>query len=254
VTDVPDWPTPVNVPDLDSGVVHLWRIHLLRERGAIEACVALLSSDERERMERFHFDLHRERFALRRGALRMLLGRYLAVDSRRVEFRYSPKGKPEVGSPETEDPLRFNFSDSSDWALLGLTRRDRIGVDIEEMRGHSDLETLARDHFSPRECEEFLSLPPSEKIAGFYNAWTRKEAWLKACGEGLSVPLSDFDVSLAPGEPPRLLRVRDEPGLLGCWALRACDPAPGYVGAVAVERERFRLLTWTFEMAGRARS
>ena len=251
---IPDWTIPETVPDLGAGVVHLWRISLLRERSAIDACVQLLSADERERMERFHFDVHRERFALRRGALRILLGRYLAVDPRRVELHYSPKGKPEVEPPDANEPLRFNLSDSSDWALLGLTRRDRIGVDIEEMRAHSDLETLARDHFSPHECEEFLSLQVSERTAGFYNAWTRKEAWLKACGDGLSVPLGDFDVSLTPGEPPRLLRVRGEPSPPRGWALRAFDPVPGYVGAVAVERERFRLLTWTFELAGRAAS
>ncbi len=249
MSDLPYWPTPVTIPDLGAGVVHLWRIPLLRERRAIETCLQLLSADERKRMNRFHFDEHRERFALRQGALRIVLGHYLAVDPRRVELHYSPKGKPEVEPPDALAPLRFNLSDSSDWAIVGLTRRDRIGVDIEEMRAHADLETLALDHFSLHEREELLSLPPSERVAGFYNAWTRKEAWLKACGDGLSVPLSDFDVSLTPGEPPRLLRVRDGAGPPRDWALRGCDPAPGYVGAVAVESERFRLLTWTFELA-----
>ena len=232
-----------------GGEIHLWRIPLLAEPGIAADRARLLIDDELDRMGRYRFERDRERFAMCRGALRILLGRYLSIDPRQVRLRYSPKGKPELdqtaGTRHRHD-LRFNLSDSSDWALLAITRGDEIGVDIERVRPLPDAEILARDHFSPREYDEYKALPPSEKLAGFFNCWTRKEAWLKATGEGITVPLDRFDVTLVPGQGPRLLRVEGDPDAPARWALYDCVPAQDYVGAIAVKGKPSHRVAMTF--------
>lgn len=248
-----EWRSTAAVPALAPGEIHLWRIALSREADLVQRRALLLSSDERARMRRFHFDLHRERFAIRRGALRVLLGCYLQIDPGHVTFQYSSRGKPELEQPTQDHVLRFNLSDSSDWALLGVTLDHPIGVDIEHLRPLPDADTLARDYFSSLEHEKYRSIAPMERLAGFYNCWTRKEAWLKARGDGLSVPLDSFDVTLVPGQPPRLLGVRNAPVDPRRWSLYACTPADDYVAAIAVEREDSQLLQMTFDDSGGAR-
>lgn len=220
---------------IDRGEVHLWRIPLDRNPGGVARAAALISPDEIERMLRFRFDVHRERFALRRAGLRIILARYLDIEPGRLGFTCSPRGKPEISSPDGDPGLRFNLSDSEDLALVGVVPQRRIGVDVEYARPVREMDSIARRHFSPREYEEYLKAPPSGRTACFYNAWTRKEAWLKARGDGLWAGLSSFDVTLAAGSEPRLLAVRGEPAEADRWRLHAFTPAQGYVAAVAVE-------------------
>lgn len=220
---------------IDPGEVHLWRIPLHRDPEGVARAAALISPDEVERMLRFRFDVHRERFALRRAGLRILLARYLDLEPARLSFTCSPRGKPEISSPAGETGLRFNLSDSEDLALLGIVPGRRIGVDVEHARPVREMDSIARRHFSPLEYEQYLKAAPDRRTECFYNAWTRKEAWLKARGDGLWAGLSGFDVTLASGSEPRLLEVRGEPGEAERWRMHAFAPAPGYVAAVAVE-------------------
>lgn len=192
-------------------------------------------------MARFRFDVHRERFALRRGAMRTILGSYLGLGPSEIRFRYSAKGKPEIESaPEAAGP-KFNLSDSEDLAILGVTPDADIGVDVEQRRPTRDLDALARRYFSEREQAEYFDLPESQRVEGFYSCWTRKEALLKATGEGITVDLKGFDVTLAPGRPAELLEMRSPPGEAGMWRLYALEPRRGFAAAVAVPSRSLRL-------------
>jgi len=231
---------------LGAREVHLWRVPLTRESEAIERGAALLSADERLRRGRFRFAIHRDRFALRRGALRRILTMYLGIAPGDLRFTYSPHGKPELDAVHGDPGLRFNLSDSADLALLGVTRAGRIGVDVEQVSSLREMDAIARRHFSDREYADYMGAPPEQRTICFYNAWTRKEAWLKASGDGLSGDLSSFDVTLAVGSPPRLLAVRDRPHEAARWRLHACEPGAGYVGAVAVEEAGAELVEKSF--------
>jgi 4'-phosphopantetheinyl transferase len=235
------WETPPSDLGLAPAEIHLWRIGLRPSQRDLHQRGALLSEDERARASRFRFDLHRDRFIARRGALRIILARYLRVDPGAIEFSYSPRGKPEVPQPRAAGALRFNLSDSDDLAMLGVTLDDLIGVDVEHTRPLQDMDALARDHFSQRERAEYERLAAPRRASGFYNCWTRKEAWLKARGEGIAADLTGFDVTLIPGRPPRLRSVRDDPEEASRWRLYGFRPLADYTAAVAVRRERSRL-------------
>jgi 4'-phosphopantetheinyl transferase len=142
------------------------------------------------------------------------------------------------------DELRFNVSHSHGLALYAVTRRRKIGIDIERVRPISGPEQLAARFFSAGENAELCALPEHVKHEAFFNCWTRKEAYVKARGEGLSLPLNQFDVSLNPGEPARLLRVERDPQEAARWSLQGLTPAPGYVAALAVEGHGWRLACW----------
>jgi 4'-phosphopantetheinyl transferase len=221
---------------IGAGEVHLWTIPLTRDSEAIDRAAAVLSPEERTRRGRFRFAIHRDRFALRRGAMRRILSRYCGLDPAELGFTVSAHGKPELDEAlHGVTGIRFNLSDSADLAILGVTRAGRIGVDVERLDPMREMDAIARRHFSDREYEDYLSAPHERRVTCFYNAWTRKEAWLKACGDGLSAGLSSFDVTLLPGVPPRLVEVRGRPGEAARWTMHAWSPAAGYVAAVIVE-------------------
>lgn len=190
-----------------------------------------MSGDELARASRFVFDLHRNRYLAGRLALRELLGRYLDRAPSDVRFAYSPYGKPELPG----ERLRFNIAHSDDLAVIGLTEQDRLGVDVERIRELEDIDGLARTVFSTRELDVFLALPGASKTQAFFNCWTRKEAFVKAVGDGLSHPLDVFDVSLRPGEEARLLEVSGSTARAAAWSLFDVSPMDGWAGAVAVE-------------------
>ncbi|MGH9867320.1 MAG: 4'-phosphopantetheinyl transferase family protein [Candidatus Polarisedimenticolia bacterium] len=226
--------------DLPEGELHLWRIRLHGPVESVARAAALLSDDERDRMARYRFEPHRRRFALRRGAMRVILAGYLDADPRKLSFRYTDRGKPELAGHGGS--LRFNLSDSEDLAILGIADGRRIGVDVERLTEVPEMDDIARNHFSEHELQQYAGAAPASRTRCFYNAWTRKEAWLKARGDGLSAELSGFDVTLAIGRPARLLEVRGERGEAQRWCLYACTPAAGYVAAVAVEGTRLKLV------------
>ena len=241
------WEAPPDAPGLADGEVHVWAAPLDPSAEAIRSHAALLAPDERARADRFRFDRDRRRFTVARGVLRTLLGRYLEVDPRRVAFRYESHGKPALGGELAAHGLRFNVSHSGEMALFAFTAGRDLGVDVEEVRPMEDGLDIAERFFSQAEVEAFRALPAEIRDDAFFNCWTRKEAYIKAVGEGLSFPLHVFDVSLAPGEPARLLASRD-PQQAERWSLRGLpDPAPGYRAAIVVEGEGWDLACWRWD-------
>ena len=192
---------------------------------------AVLSDDELARASRFVHDLHRNRYVAGRLALRELLGRYLGLSASAVCFRYSEYGKPDVPG----ETLRFNVAHSDDLAVIGLTAHDRLGVDVERIRALGDIDGIAESVFSERELEVFRALSGPSKTQGFFNCWTRKEAFVKAVGEGLSYNLDAFDVTLRQGYEARLLELQGSTARAAAWSLFDVAPMNGWVGAVAVE-------------------
>jgi 4'-phosphopantetheinyl transferase len=219
---------------LPPGEVHLWRID-----GAEEPVgTSSLSAEERERAGRFHFERDRARFLHRWSRVRELLGAYLGCGPDRVVFRRGTHGKPEVvGGGD----LRFNLSHSGDLALLGVTSGADLGVDVEALRPIPDRESLAVEVFSEAELAEYRALSEEDRLVGFYQGWTRKEAWLKGRGDGLIGDLAGFDVSLAPGAAPRLLRVGDSPAEREEWVLESWTGS-AFVAAAAGRRRAARIV------------
>jgi 4'-phosphopantetheinyl transferase len=203
---------------------------------AVRASAALLSDAERQRAGRFAFDRDRRRFTVARAQLRWLLSERLGVRPEMVEFVYGAHGKPALARHFADSDLRFNVSHSDDFAVYAFAPVREIGVDVEAIRVIRDADEIAAHFFSRRENEAYLALDASDKPLGFFNCWTRKEAFIKALGNGLYYPLDRFDVSLAPGEPARILRVESTPGDYCGWALHSFSPAPGLIGAIVLQK------------------
>ena len=245
----PAWNTPPPDMVLASNKVHVWLASLDLPPTAILALRRTLTADELARVKRFHFTEDRARFIAARGVLRDILARYLGTEANQVCFRYSSHGKPSLAAGsqrggQRKPPLHFNLSHTSDLALVAIARGRRVGVDIESMRTDIAQDLIAARSFSPREQARLRALPIHLKAQGFFNCWTRKEAYIKARGEGLSLPLDQFDVSLAPGEPARLLHVEGNAEEASRWTLAELVPRPSYVATLVVEGHGWRLACW----------
>jgi 4'-phosphopantetheinyl transferase len=225
------WTDPPQSPLLETGTVHVWRISLDQPDEKLEQFRRTLEPHELERAGRFHFENHRRHFIVARGFLRSVVARYRDTQPEELRFIYGDYGKPALASGQD---LRFNLSHSKEVALLGVTRNAELGVDVEHIRADFATEDIARRFFSRAEVEVFNALPVEEQVAAFFRCWTRKEAYIKAIGKGLSQPLDKFDVALAPGVPPALLQAEDDDA--SRWALSDIDVGKGYAGALVVER------------------
>lgn len=219
-----------------EGEVEVWTVPLDPPPAAVERLAALLSPDERRRAERFHFERHRRRFAVGRGALRSLLAGYLGTPPEAVRFDYGPKGKPFLAAgPDGERPrLCFNLSNSEELALVAFARGAELGADLERLRPMPDGLQIAERFFSAAERQVLAAQPAEERDRAFFRCWTRKEAYLKAVGDGITVRLDAFDVTLAAGEAPRMLSIDGDPDRGAAWSLVHVEPAPGYLGALAL--------------------
>lgn len=226
-----DGPEPP--PWLTPSVVHVWAVRLDSPPAHVEALHAMISSDERERAGRFHFDRDRRRYICARGALRQLLARYLDAEAEEFRFSYGPNGKPALAG-RFHGAMTFNVSHSHELALVAIGRGVEIGVDVEAVRPMEDADDIAARFFSPREAAQLRHLPEPVRRDAFFACWTRKEAYLKALGSGLAKPLDAFDVTFAPGERATLL-VHGDPRETARWSLTALSPAEGYVGALVSE-------------------
>lgn len=212
----------------------------------VQQLAETLAPDERQRAERFHFERDRRRFIVGRGVLRRILGRYLALEPNRLQFCYGPWGKPALAGISTtqEGQFCFNLAHSQSLALYAVTCERELGVDIEYIRAVPEAEQIAARFFSAQENTVLRSLPPQQKQEAFFNCWTRKEAYIKAIGDGLAQPLAEFDVSLTPGEPASLLRISGDTQAAAGWSIQALTPAPGYVAALAVKGHDWQLKCW----------
>lgn len=229
-------PHPVETIDLGEGFECI-SAPLVPGPGMLHAAWYSLSEDERARANRFVFAHDRDRFVMARGLLRQLLGERLEIASKDIEFRYNEFGKPELADEPAGNALRFNLSHSGDFAIFVFASGRRVGADIEAIRPLPDADEVAARCFSPREIDAYRNLDEGMRPEGFFNCWTRKEAFVKAVGEGLSYGLSDFDVSLVPGDPAEILRVGElENGNFG-WQIFDIDRIPGFAGAVVIESQ-----------------
>lgn len=210
-------------------------VDLAPEPAAVRASASLLSAPERERARRFAFARDARRFMVGRARLRQLLADRLGVRPECVELAYGARGKPALANPGRYSDLRFNLSRRDDVAVYALSFGREVGIDVESVRMISDADAIAARWFSRAENEAYRALDPRQKALGFVNCWTRKEAFVKALGDGLSHPLDSFDVSLAPGAPAELLRVEPVLGDDRGWRLASFSPAPGFVAAVVAE-------------------
>ena len=228
-----------------EGEVHLWCRSLLDSSAHVEQLISLLSASERERAARYHFERDRNAFVISRATLRMLLGRYLGASPTDVRFTYGAHGKPSLHEAH-EASLDFNLSHTKDLVLYAFAFASPLGVDVERVRMMKDQDRVAETVFSAVERAAFSRLTGEERIQGFWNGWTRKEAFIKAVGAGFSLSLKTFDVTLALKESPALLDVRT-PGYDADWVLHALYPTSEHVAALVVRPglKRLRRFAWS---------
>jgi 4'-phosphopantetheinyl transferase len=266
--DVDFSPPPPHLPLLPAlfseDVVHVWRVSLVLHSHHVQQLRGHLSADERARADRFRFNVHRDRFVVARGMLRVILGRYLDQSPERLEFCHNPYGKPalkplkaldagqidKLANVNGRSPLHFNVSHAQEMALYALAWDRPLGVDLEYVQDRgADLASRIVRFFSSSEQEAFQKLPPEERNLAFFKGWTRKEAYMKARGLGFTLPLQKFDVSIAPHEPARLLADRHDPQAVGQWTLQDLDPGCGYVAALAARGAGWHTMGWQWPEA-----
>lgn len=222
------WQLPPKQLSLSPSEVHLWRVFLDHPIMPVEQLAQTLSADEYVRAERFYFERDKNRFIVARALLRTILGSYLSLAAQQVQFCYGHRGKPALAKIHAQSGLYFNLSHSQELAICAVTRDRDLGVDLEFIRPINEAEQIAKRYFSGRENAVFQALSPDQKTAGFFHHWTRKEAYLKAIGDGLAADNDCFDETVATAESresDRAIR----------WFLRSFSPAPNYQATVAVE-------------------
>jgi 4'-phosphopantetheinyl transferase len=211
--------------------VHLYSVRLESSENNFARAFSWLSPDEVERADRFRFDRHRRAFVLGRAVLRALVASFLRIAPAEASFTYGPKGKPALAGANCA--LSFNVSNSGDLAAYAFTSDCEIGVDIEHRKRLIEIEGIARRFFAPEEVTELMGLSETERHDGFFNCWTRKEAYIKAVGDGLSLPLDSFQVTLQAGVPARMVALDGSAAAAQRWTLHSFTPSPDYAGAIA---------------------
>jgi 4'-phosphopantetheinyl transferase len=225
---------------------HLFAVRLVATEQVLHQLKQTLSADEVQRVERFRFEKHQEAFVIARGLLRVILASYLGISPKRLIFRYEPNGKPRL-HPELKSDIHFNLAHSENCAVYALSRHCELGVDVEFSRAMSDAASIAERFFAENEYADFLNIDRNKQNEAFYACWTRKEAYLKLTGQGMSMSPKTIRASLAPGQPPTFLSLGDyefDPSELKLFHLA---PFEGYVGALAIRSKRCILQQWHFE-------
>lgn len=250
------WPTLPSDQRLEGAEAHVLAFGLDVPAEALARLTPVLCAAELERALRFRFEVHRNRFVVGRAVLRLALGRYLGVPPAALEFSYGVNGKPALAGALAKHGWQFNLAHSENLALLAITRTGPAGIDVEHLQLLPDADQLVARFFSAREGAAYRALPDSQKTVAFFNLWTRKEAWLKATGDGIGHLLNQVEVSFLPGEPAQLLHLPPIPGstLAGAdhldaatWSLYALTPAPGFAAALALAAPISRLHCWRWD-------
>jgi len=215
---------------LVNQAVDVWPVHVTVSDATTARFLPLLAPDELARAARFRFDNLRNSFIFARGVLRVLLGRYLNMPPANITFSYGPMGKPSITQPLD---IRFNASHSGDLALFAFTIGCEVGIDLEEIRPLQDIHEIANRYFCSEEATELMSLPEEDRERAFFLCWTRKEAYIKAVGDGLSVPLDSFRVTLQVGEPARFVHIAHDKDAAKAWMLHNIELLSHYAAALA---------------------
>lgn len=221
--------SPLNLNDSE---VHLWRIIFDDAISHLQSLNNLLSADEKIRAGRYCFEKDRDRFIITRGLLRVILGRYLTVEPQGIYFDYNAYGKPGLNANKIRGEFQFNVSHSDSMALIGVSRNQKVGVDIEKMRPDVDMFLIAERFFSEQEIAKLKTIAEDSRQKTLWEFWACKEAFVKAIGRGLSFPLDEFDIFEAVEKTvflTRQLDTRDE------WSIVKCNPYFHYAGALVVE-------------------
>ena len=232
---------PVSVSP-QSGEIHVWRVDLDQPEEVVQQFRSTLEDDELQRADRFHFERDRRAFTVSRGFLRQVLSRYLTARPDALRFAYGPYGKPALNGEHKQSSLRFNMSHSRGMGLVAVSDTKELGVDVEYIRADFATEDIARRFFSPHEVAAFNGLSQELRVAAFFRCWTRKEAYIKAIGRGLSQPLDGFDVTLAPEAPAALLRADEDDA--SRWSLSDIDVGTDYAAALVVEGQISEIRCW----------
>jgi 4'-phosphopantetheinyl transferase len=238
-----DWPTaPARLkPAADE--VHVWAAALDRPADEVARLARCLSEEERDRAGRFRHAPSRVEFIVARSLLRVLVGQCLGLAPCDVRFAQTARGKPCLAFPDRV-AVSFNVSHSHGLALFALTGMGEVGVDLERVRPFSDEMGLAERFFTPRESAALRAQDAQGRLETFFRLWTRKEAYLKAHGLGLSFGLERVEVSHAPDDPSHIVHIDGDSRAAAGWSLRTLAPAPGYVGALALQAHDYRLFCW----------
>jgi len=191
-----------------------------------------LSLSELERANKFKFDRDKQKYIFVHGLLRELIGIRLGMPPDRIKFFYGNSGKPYLHPGPTNSKLHFNLSHSRDYVSFAFSKYAEVGIDIEALDEKNDADAVASHVFSPKELEMYSALSSASKLQGFFNCWTRKEAFVKALGAGLDYALDSFDVSLIPNEPAKIFQIRNPVDADRIWHILSFLPAPGYAGCL----------------------
>ncbi len=243
------WYTPPEQLTLGWEEVHVWRASLELQIPAVQRLEQSLADDEQARAEQFRFQKDRLHFIVARGILRSILGRYLGKEPRSIQLRYNTYGKPTLDENPDSNTLLFNVAHSKGIALYAVTRRgnSNIGIDVEYLDNSVPCEEIAKRFFSPMETRELLAVSKELRHVAFFSCWTRKEAYVKARGLGLSLDLKQFDVSVTPGKSAAILCSREESQNISSWSLYDLFPYPGYIAALAVEGHPAGITCWQWQ-------
>lgn len=236
--------------DISPGEVHVWRTSLEQPEEIIAQLQRHLSADEAARVRRFCFEKDRRHWIVARGLLRSLLGQYLDLKPSLLEFRYNVHGKPFIKHPATGSAFHFNLSHSAGLAVYAFIYTRSVGVDVQYTRRKPkvDCEKMARFQFSLSEYQALCLLPADMREQAFYQCWTRKEAYVKARGRGMSLPLDQFDVAFLPGDRPALLVSREDPGEVARWTFQELTCGADYAGALVVEGRNLLPAYWEWRV------
>jgi 4'-phosphopantetheinyl transferase len=224
--------------------VHIWLASYKMFHAQLAELHDLLTVDEAERAARFRFEKDRERFIVTHSMLRKLLASYTGISPDQLAFQHNAYGKPSLSSYPQKELLRFNLSHSQDLIIYAFTCTRDIGIDIEYRRTDIEHEQLARHYFSPFERAELQSLPPSLRQQAFFDCWTRKEAYIKARGQGLSLALASFDVTIQPNAPVKLLASRESAHETIRWRFASLPMHSDYAGTVVAEGQDWQMRCW----------
>jgi 4'-phosphopantetheinyl transferase len=238
--DSRDWPLVDRAPPLAADVVHVWQAALDVDEQVEARFASLLAPDEQQRAERFHFPRDRRRYTVARACLRVLLADYLSTSPSAVSLATTPLGKPHL-SESGSSGLHFNLAHSDELALFAFSHQREVGVDLERERDDVDMHELAGRFFAPPEIAALREVAPTELRSAFFRTWTQKEAYVKALGLGMQVPLDGFAVAVTG--TPKLVHTLHDPAQRDRWTLADLSPAPGYAAAIAVEGHGWRLLS-----------
>jgi 4'-phosphopantetheinyl transferase len=241
---VPQWRSPPETLAIRGDEIHVWRASLDRTPSEIRSFLHNLSADERARADRFYFERDREHFIVARGMLRAILGHYVNRAPESLSFCYASHGKPALAGESDGDAIRFNLSHSHGVALYAVSRNREVGIDIEHIRSELAVLEVAERFFAQREVAVLRTLPPEVQRQAFFRCWTRKESYIKARGEGLSLPLDQFEFSSDSEGPQPILRIQRDPSEASRWSFQDLTPAAGYAAALAVEGRGWQLICW----------